>query len=264
MSDVDRENSSLELYETAYKLHYVEGNIPEACRIYTIIIDEFPNSNECGYAVIQLQKIQANDVADRIRTRNSPRMLGIIMPACIAVCVILSLIAILSIKNAHNKLETLSLVSQALSIMYGGSDIDALEILSRAKTLSQGKMSAPYLLSANIYMNMQQYSRARAEFEKYQKISGKTDSVFKKMVTVKMEKNERTLVTSKIDSTPPAPAQPAPVAENAPAAVKPAAVERVTAPPPAPRLKPRIEKPRPLRPSRKAGTGSNPDSISFF
>ena len=64
MNETIKENSPLELYESAYKAHYIEGNIPEACRMYKTIIDEFPNSNECGYSVIQLQKIQANAVSD--------------------------------------------------------------------------------------------------------------------------------------------------------------------------------------------------------
>jgi tetratricopeptide (TPR) repeat protein len=260
MSTAEKENSSLELYETAYKLHYVEGNITEACRIYKVIIDEFPNSNECGYAVIQLQKIQANDIADNLKTGHASKMMLYGMAACIATCVIVMIFAVASSRRNHNQIETLSLVSQALSIMYGGSDIDALEILSRAKTLSEGKMSAPYLLSANIYMNLQQYSRAHAEFDKYQKVSGKTDSVFRKMVTVKIEKSPAPPV--KVDSTPPAVAQ-APVTEAAPAAAspKPTQAERVAQAPIA-RPKPKIEKQRPARPSRKPGT--TVDSISFF
>ncbi len=260
MSEAPMENSSLELYETAYKLQYVDGNVPEACRIYKIIIDEFPDSNECGYAVIQLQKIQANDVADRIKTGGKPQTFPLIMAMTTVVCVIVLFFVLLSLKKVHSELQTLSLVSQALSIMYGGSDNDALEILSRAKTLSGGKMSAPYLLSANIYMNMQQYSRARAEFEKYQKMTGKTDSVFKKMVGVKIDKSEKTAVPAKTDSLQPisAPAS-SPAAETT---FKPAPTERAAQPPPV-RPRPKIERPRPQRPSRK-GPGGTPDSISFF
>jgi hypothetical protein len=39
-------------------------------------------------------------------------------------------------------------------VLYAGNDIDALEILNKAKVVSRGAMSAPYLLTANIYMNM--------------------------------------------------------------------------------------------------------------
>jgi len=264
MSNAELENSSLELYETAYKLHYIDGNIPEACRIYKVIIDEFPNSNECGYAVIQLQKIQANEVSEKINTGVFPSLLIFILAAVTVVCLIVTTVALVSLKKVHSELTTLSLVSQALSIMYGGSDNDALEILGRAKTLSQGKISAPYLLSANIYMNSQQYARARAEFDTYQKISGETDSVFKKMVTVKIDRNEKTVSTQKTDSTHGTALQPASAAEYPAATFKPTIAERAAAAPQTVRQKPKIEKSRPVRPVRKGAAGSNPDSVSFF
>jgi hypothetical protein len=59
-------SSPLELYEKAYILQYDEGKTSEACRLYKAIIDEFPESNECGYSVIQLEKILAKNVSDRI------------------------------------------------------------------------------------------------------------------------------------------------------------------------------------------------------
>jgi len=261
MSNVELENSSLELYETAYKLHYLEGNIPEACRIYKVIIDEFPNSNECGYAVIQLQKIQANEVSEKIKTGGFSPIFNIVMAACVGACIIVTATALISLKKVHAELTTLTLVSQALSIMYGGSDNDALEILSKAKTLSKGKISAPYLLSANIYMNSQQYARARAEFEKYQKTSGETDSVFKKMVSIKIDKAPS---LQKVDSTPAAPAAGASAAENNAATFKPVVTERAAVTPQTARPKPRMEKQRPSRPLRRGSAGANSDSISFF
>jgi hypothetical protein len=59
-------NSPLELYEKAYRLQYEENKISEACRLYKAIIDEFPDSNECGYAVIQLEKLIAGAVSEKI------------------------------------------------------------------------------------------------------------------------------------------------------------------------------------------------------
>lgn len=259
MSKTEMENSSLELYETAYKLHYIEGNLPEACRIYKVIIDEFPNSNECGYAVIQLQKIQANELSEKIRAGGFPVMWGVVMAATVAVCLILTTVTLFSLQKIHSEIGTLSLVTQALSVMYGGSDNDALEILDRAKTMSQGKVSTPYLLSANIFMNSQQYSRARAEYEKYQKMSGGEDSVFKKMVTVKIEKSDKAAVPQKAEAVAAAPA----AAENA-ATFKPAAAERAPAATQTAKPRPRIEKQRTARPARKGNSGANPDSISFF
>jgi len=63
-------------------------------------------------------------------------------------------------------------------VLYAGNDTDALEILNKAKVVSRGAMSAPYLLTANIYMNMQQFTRAKAEYETYQRTSGKIDNAF--------------------------------------------------------------------------------------
>jgi hypothetical protein len=59
-------NTPLELYEKAYRLQYDENKISEACRLYKAIIDEFPDSNECGYAVIQLEKLIAGAVSEKI------------------------------------------------------------------------------------------------------------------------------------------------------------------------------------------------------
>jgi tetratricopeptide (TPR) repeat protein len=259
MSEATKENSSLELYETAYRFHYSEGNIPEACRIYKSLIDEFPNSNECGYAVIQLQKILANDVSDRISAGKTSVGSKIFTAVAVAAFVGLFAFSYASFKKADARTEALSLVSQAFCIMYGGNDGDALELLNKAKTLSRGTLVDPYLLSATICMNMQQYNRARAEFEEYQKISGKSDSLFKKLVTVRVEK--------------PAEAKPDSMALNAPSAISmsegnpassPAKNEKIAAQQPGAKQRPRPERLRPpIRPKRQPA-GSNPDSASFF
>ena len=271
MNETIKENSPLELYESAYKAHYIEGNIPEACRMYKTIIDEFPNSNECGYAVIQLQKIQANAVSDSFRS--SSMNLGlvqlIVVGLCLILCLSLSTAAFFSLKKTKADTEALSLVSQAISLIYAGYESDALEVLNKAKIVSGGKLSVPYLLSANIYINMQQYARAKGEYEVYQKTSGKNDSAFKKMVSIKIEKIEKKVVSAKADSpavteaavvseAPPAPPSPAPVS------MRPAAQERAT--PATPRMRPRAEKTKVNRASKQGGRpGQNAaDTISFF
>jgi hypothetical protein len=264
MSETGKENSSLELYETAYKLQYADGNIPEACRIYKALIDEFPNSNECGYAVIQLQKILANDVSERIKTGKKTLLPKLVMVLCLVTCLTVSAIALLSVNKAKADIEALSLVSQALSIMYGGNDNEALELLNRAKALSGGTIMDPYVLSATIYMNMQNYGRARGEFEAFQKLSGRTDSVFKKLVNVRIEKEktEKAAMT-KSDSISPTSAPPGFEASPGTATFKPEKMppqhEAVA------KQRPRFEKQRPpaSRPTRKAAP-ANPDSVSFF
>jgi hypothetical protein len=257
MSEANKENSSLELYETAYKLHYSEGNIPEACRIYKALIDEFPNSNECGYAVIQLQKILASDVSDRMSAGKTSA--GAKLFAAVAVFAFVAFFAFsyVSLKKANAQIESLSLVSQALSAMYGGNDNDALELLNKAKTLSRGTLVDPYLLSATIFMNMQHYNRARAEFDAYQKISGRSDSLFKKLVTVRVEKT--------------AEAKPDSLVQNPPSAITltegnqaPARPEKIATQQPGPKLKSRGERIRPMIRSKRQPGGVNADSASFF
>jgi tetratricopeptide (TPR) repeat protein len=266
MSDAMKENSALELYETAYRLHYSEGNIPEACRRYKALIDEFPNSNECGYAVIQLQKILANDLSGRINTEKMSK--GTMLFAAVAALafLLLFIFSFAAQKRTKTQIEAVSLVSQALSIMYGGNDNDALDLLNKAKNLSHGKLMDPYLLSATIYMNMQHYTRARTEFELYQKISGKTDTLFRKLVTFRSEKEkiERPL-EPKTDS----------LIQNPPAAVSLPEGSQASAPPKSERSSVQQQgsksKTRAERAERGRSTGhpskrpsGNQDSISFF
>jgi hypothetical protein len=58
----DMSNSSaIQLYNSAYRLHYESNDIKEACRLYREIIRHFPDSNESAYAVVQLEKIGAQE-----------------------------------------------------------------------------------------------------------------------------------------------------------------------------------------------------------
>lgn len=54
-------DSALQLYSTAYEYQYEHDDIKEACRIYREIIKKFPDSNESAYAVVQLEKIGAQE-----------------------------------------------------------------------------------------------------------------------------------------------------------------------------------------------------------
>lgn len=53
--------SALQLYNSAYHAHYETEDLKEACRLYREIIRHFPDSNECAYAVVQLEKIGAEE-----------------------------------------------------------------------------------------------------------------------------------------------------------------------------------------------------------
>jgi tetratricopeptide (TPR) repeat protein len=254
MNEGNMENSSLELYETAYNLHYVEGNLSDACRIYKAIIDEFPDSNECGYAVIQLQKIQANEIAEKIKTVKSTNIPVVIAVVCTLICVVVMLIALISIKKVDSEIEAVSMVSQALCMVYAGNNDEALEILGRVKTFTKGNMSAPYLLSAGIYADMRQYEAAKADFEKYRKLTGGSDTIFKKMVAEKSEK-DKIVPAVKIDST-----KNQAVSSAADATFKPVQNDK-TAQTPAGKQRPKMEKQRAQRSLKKS---VNADSISFF
>ena len=62
VSSPDISNSSaLQLYHTAYRFHYESNDLKEACRLYREIIRHFPESNECAYAIVQLEKIGAQE-----------------------------------------------------------------------------------------------------------------------------------------------------------------------------------------------------------
>lgn len=54
-------SSALQLYHAAYRFHYESNDIKEACRLYREIIRHFPDSNESAYAVVQLEKIGAQE-----------------------------------------------------------------------------------------------------------------------------------------------------------------------------------------------------------
>jgi hypothetical protein len=48
---------SKDLYNKAYNAHYDSGNIDEAGHLYRQVIDQFPKSEEAGYARTQLKNI---------------------------------------------------------------------------------------------------------------------------------------------------------------------------------------------------------------
>ena len=84
-------NSPFELYEEAYQLHYREKKIPDAVKMYEAIMREFPDSSECGYSFIQLQKIKANAVTAKLANRDSGGK-SLVVAACILGCAALIVI----------------------------------------------------------------------------------------------------------------------------------------------------------------------------
>jgi len=162
------ENSPLELYETAYRLHYVENKIPDALRYYEALLKEFPESNECGYAVIQIQKIKSNDVADSLAGGRG----GAHPIAAVAFLLCLLIIAALAIGGLvlQDKLNTAqkqaSFSVRALGNMLNGDDAAALKLLDDMKSLSRADIT-PYELSAQIYRKAGKTEKARAEYDTF-------------------------------------------------------------------------------------------------
>ena len=130
-------NTPLELYEEAYRLHYHEKKIPEAIKLYEAIIRDFPDSNECGYTVIQLQKVKANDIATALKkgaTTLYPLIIVAFMSSFIAL--LLSIIGIIFLFQQwpleHHRS---TLATTALSKMYSGKEDEALRIIEEMKQL---------------------------------------------------------------------------------------------------------------------------------
>jgi tetratricopeptide (TPR) repeat protein len=256
-------NSPLELYEKAYRLHYDEGRIPEACRIYKAIVNEFPDSNECGYAVIQLEKILSQSVSERINV--SSRWVGVLAVIAIIVsaccCAAVVFISATYVRNISARLSSVSLISQAIGKMSAGKDKDALDLLAEAKSALQNKDFAPYLLSADIYMKKQQYGRAMAEYDTLRKLPGGETVAKEEMVKAKAEE-ENAMRRPVVTEDTPVVQKPVESVENAKS--EPAA----QAAPPVKEVRPKVKKEsaasaaRPARP--KKAQASHSDSVSFF
>jgi tetratricopeptide (TPR) repeat protein len=166
------EQSPLELYETAYKLHYVENRIADALLHYQKIIEVFPDSNECGYASIQIQKIKAENLAHELKKAGK-----ILHPVSMIALIIGALSLLLSstfgiILNAKVTIESKrsTLTLKALSKMQSGDDEGALKILTELKYLSS-KNILPFELSADILCKQNKYAAAREEYLLFYKLN---------------------------------------------------------------------------------------------
>ncbi|HEX2959550.1 MAG TPA: hypothetical protein VHO70_22130 [Chitinispirillaceae bacterium] len=166
------EQSPLELYETAYKLHYVENRIADALLHYQKIIEVFPDSNECGYASIQIQKIKAENLAHELKKAGK-----ILHPLSMVALILGALSLLLSstfgmILNKKVTIESKrsALTLKALSKMQNGDDDGALKILTELKILSR-KNILPFELSADIMCKQNKYGAAREEYSLFYKLN---------------------------------------------------------------------------------------------
>lgn len=71
-------DTPLALYNQAYNLQYEKGKTKDACKLYREIIRKFPESNECAYSVIQLEKIGAKEVLGTLKTNKFFNTLSIV------------------------------------------------------------------------------------------------------------------------------------------------------------------------------------------
>ena len=160
------EKTPLELYETAYKLHYVEKNIPEAISYYELLTKGFPESNECGYAAIQLQKIKTGNLSKNIRTKqNSIHPLAVIsfVIACLSLLACGTVIYYLMEQLKIEQTRTI-LTTGVLGKIIRGDDVEALRLLTELKNINKSDI-LPFELSADIYRRNHDFQKAKEEYE---------------------------------------------------------------------------------------------------
>ncbi len=163
------EKTPLELYETAYRFHYADNRIADAVEYYQTLIKEFPDSNECGYAVIQLQKIKAQEVAQSINVRGlkSGSLSGPILVITIILVVCIAAVCGYAINSLNKKIVAqragTTLAMGAIAKIYRGEESEALELLSELKKLQKDDIT-PWELSADIYRKRKDFEKARAEY----------------------------------------------------------------------------------------------------
>lgn len=257
------EKTPLELYETAYKLHYTDHRISEASVYYQRLIKEFPDSNECGYSVIQLQKIKAGDVAkdlsetDDIKKSSSPAMAAVLILLFI-VAGGAGYLALHFKKQLETEQKRHRLALNALSKISRGNHEDALALLSELKKIDKRDIFA-YELSADIYRKDDKYDLAKNEYTTFFQMNphlapSENEAWFMNLAEFKKAKNVK------------APVQPV---AAVPAEVK----SPVVKPDPVPlSKKTAVQRNRkkgvpPPPPPAKTGTDHlivDPDSISYF
>jgi hypothetical protein len=153
-------------------------------------------------------------------------------------------------------------MSRAAGKMALDKNKDALELLADAKSSTQGKDIAPYLLSADIFMKKQQYARAMAEYNTLRKLPGGEIIAKEEMVKVKAEEENaaRRPAAEKVLDDTTAIQKTVESAEN-PRPESPATATPQTAK----EIRPKIRKEgAPARPVKPKKTGPGRDSISFF
>jgi tetratricopeptide (TPR) repeat protein len=265
------ESTPLELYETAYRFHYQESRIPDAVLYYQKLIREFPDSNECGYAVIQLQKIKAQDVAqglhDEIASRPSPALHPLV-PVTLIFSVIASMMLGFAYQSLNKKLslekQRFTVALDAIGKISRRDDDGALQRLSELKNLCPDNI-APWELSADVYRKQNKFDEARSEYTTYFRLNPErkptpSQTYFMELQDRKTDRRPEPAAAAVSDTIarPSTPPPPPPPEQNAPGLRKKP-------------LKPPVGKAKPPKPPM-TGSGRvkpgpyvvDPDSISYF
>jgi tetratricopeptide (TPR) repeat protein len=281
------ENTPLEIYETAYKLHYSEHRIADAVIYYQRLIHEFPESNECGYAVIQLQKIKASEVArdlNSILASRKPSFLYI--PILLVVTVILSgAIGYLYFyfhKAVVTEQNRVSLAFNAISKILLGNYEDALLSLNDLKEFKKDDIM-PFELCADIYRKDNKFDLARNEYQTFFQINPalKPSENEKRFMKLDDHQTNKSKTVEKMQPSLADQLQPLPVPEKTLPIVKTPVTEKLqssTKKPTADKTPPPTKTPAvsrgkkknvnpPPPPPVKSGNGLylvDPDSLSYF
>ena len=163
------EKTPLELYETAYRLHYSENRITDAVAYYKKLIEVFPDSNECGYAVIQLQKIKAHTVAKDLQNISAParpvsQPIAYIALFCALIAIVFNGIIYKQYKkNIADEQIRVTIALNALGNQLRGENEEALKLLSQLKEFQRDDIF-PYEVSADIYRKQKKWEMGRNEY----------------------------------------------------------------------------------------------------
>ncbi|MBD3319643.1 MAG: tetratricopeptide repeat protein [Chitinivibrionales bacterium] len=209
MENSSRADTPLELYEKAYKLHYQEYKIAEACAMYRELIDKFPDSQECGYAVVQLNKIESNKVAKRLLQSStvSPRIsYAALTVSIVALVITISVIIIFSwemntaaermehslaavrnsIDSTRQEIDHTVRITRSLGALFAGKDDHALEILRNVQSSGSRAISS-YTIAADIYLQKGEYDKAIQEYQKLQADFPELEFISDKIALIKNE-----------------------------------------------------------------------------
>ncbi|MBN1979997.1 MAG: tetratricopeptide repeat protein [Chitinivibrionales bacterium] len=160
------EKTPLQLYQRAYNLQYKEENITEAYELYKSLIKTFPESDVAGYAAIQLSKIQAQGISEKMPKNKSVSHDSFPIMHFIFAIFIVAIIGWLYFnylmdgkRHVYN-----STLFSALSKAQSGFEDDALAILSGLKVENKRNPTA-YFIAADIYRKRHDYENAKKELE---------------------------------------------------------------------------------------------------